>query len=61
MGTSYEFGSISGTLARPSGEAPWPGLIVIQECWGLDPQTKSIAGRFALIGCLAFAPDLYHG
>jgi carboxymethylenebutenolidase len=34
---------------------------VIQEWWGLDAQTKSIAERFAAEGCLAFAPDLYHG
>jgi carboxymethylenebutenolidase len=54
-------GSIPGYLARPSGESPSPGLIVIQEWWGLDPQTKSIADRFAGIGYLAFAPDLYHG
>lgn len=61
MGTSYELGSISGYLAKPSGSGPWPGLIVIQEWWGLDFQTKSIADRFAAIGYLAFAPDLYHG
>ena len=61
MGTSYKMGSISGYLAKPSGSEPWPGLIVIQEWWGLDFQTKSIADRFAAIGYLAFAPDLYHG
>jgi carboxymethylenebutenolidase len=61
MGTSSEIGSISGYLAKPSGSGPWPGLIVIQEWWGLDFQTKSIADRFAAIGYLAFAPDLYHG
>ena len=36
-------------------------MIVIQEWWGLDAQTKSIADRFANEGYLAFAPDLYHG
>ena len=61
MGTSDELGSISGYLASPSGSGPWPGLIVIQEWWGLDLQTQSIADRFAAIGYLAFAPDLYHG
>jgi carboxymethylenebutenolidase len=61
MGTSYEFGSIPGYLAKPSGSGPWPVLIVIHEWWGLDQQTKSIADRFAAIGYLAFAPDLYHG
>jgi carboxymethylenebutenolidase len=61
MGRTFILGSISGYLARPSGKGPWPGLIVIQEWWGLDPQTRSIADRFAGIGYLAFAPDLYHG
>jgi carboxymethylenebutenolidase len=61
MGSSDKLGSISGYLAKPSGSGPWPGLIVIQEWWGLDLQTQSIADRFAAIGYLAFAPDLYHG
>lgn len=61
MGTSIQLGGITGHLTKPSGSGPWPGLIVIQEWWGLDPQTKSIADRFAGAGYLAFAPDLYHG
>jgi carboxymethylenebutenolidase len=36
-------------------------VLVIQEWWGLDPQTTSVADRFAALGYLAFAPDLYHG
>jgi carboxymethylenebutenolidase len=50
-----------GYLAKPTSIGPWPCLIVIQEWWGLDPQTKSIADRFAALGYLAFSPDLYHG
>ena len=61
MGKSYKLGSISGYMAKPSGKGQWPGLVVIQEWWGLDQQTKSIADRFAAKGYLAFAPDLYHG
>ncbi len=61
MSDLVELGSIKGHLARPKGNGPWPGLIVIQEWWGLDAQTKSIADRFAAEGYLAFAPDLYHG
>ncbi len=59
--TQTTLGSLPGHLARPSGNGPWPGLIVIQEWWGLDTQTKSIADRFAAEGYLAFAPDVYHG
>ena len=56
-----QLGSAPGFLAKPEGDGPWPAVIVIQEWWGLDPQTKSIADRFANEGYLAFAPDLYHG
>ena len=61
MGTDSELGGVSGYLARPGGTGPWPALIVVQEWWGLDDQTRSIADRFAGAGYLAFAPDLYHG
>ena len=61
MSELIQFGNVNGHLSKPSGKGPWPGLIVIQEWWGLDPQTKSIADRFANEGYLAFAPDLYHG
>ena len=61
MGASFELGTVPGYLAKPKGAGPWPGLIVIQEWWGLDQQTKNIADRFAAVGYLVFSPDLYHG
>jgi len=61
MSTNSELGTIPGYLAKPSKAGPWPAVIVIQEWWGLDTQTKSIADRFAANGYLAFSPDLYHG
>ncbi len=61
MSTQLQLNGIPGHLACPAGDGPWPGLIVIQEWWGLDAQTISIADRFASIGYLAFAPDVYHG
>jgi carboxymethylenebutenolidase len=61
MSKLIQLGSVNGHLAKPSGSGPWPAVIVIQEWWGLDDQTKSIADRFAQKGYLAFAPDLYHG
>ena len=48
-----------GYLARP--EAPGPGVIVIQEWWGLVPHIEQVADRFAAEGFVALAPDLYHG
>lgn len=50
-----------GYLARPEGDGPFPGVIVVQEWWGLDDHIKDVARRFANEGFAAFAPDLYHG
>jgi len=49
-----------GYLARP-GSGSGPGVIVIQEWWGLNDNIKDIAERFAKEGFVALAPDLYHG
>src|SRR5262245_27235369 len=49
----------TGYLASPSGRGP--GVVVIQEWWGLVPHIKKVADRFAAEGFLALAPDLYHG
>lgn len=38
-----------------------PGLIVIQEWWGLVDHIKQLVDRFAAEGFVALAPDLYHG
>ncbi|MFN8381331.1 MAG: dienelactone hydrolase family protein [Anaerolineales bacterium] len=61
MSELIQLGTVNGYLAKPAGAGPFPAMIVIQEWWGLDAQTKSIADRFAKEGYLAFAPDLYHG
>jgi carboxymethylenebutenolidase len=49
-----------GYLAKP-GRANAPGVVVIQEWWGLQDQIKGICDRFALAGYEALAPDLYAG
>src|SRR5262249_35383685 len=49
-----------GYLAIPaSGKGP--GVIVIQEWWGLVPHIKNVCDRFAAEGFSALAPDMYHG
>ena len=63
-GTMVQFPSNGGTtdayLATPaSGKGP--GLIVIQEWWGLVGHIKKVCDRFAAEGFSAFAPDMYHG
>src|SRR5688572_9701641 len=49
-----------GYLAKP-GSGKGPGVIVLQEWWGLVPHIEDIANRFAAEGFFALAPDLYHG
>jgi carboxymethylenebutenolidase len=50
----------SGYLAKPpSGSGP--GVLVIQEWWGLDSGIKEMADRLGNAGFVALAPDLYHG
>src|SRR5580765_1152270 len=63
-GTMVEFSSNggigSGYLSKPeSGKGP--GVIVIQEWWGLVDHIKDLADRFAREGFVALAPDLYQG
>src|SRR5947208_11088842 len=50
-----------GYVARPEGAGPFPGVIVIQEWWGLEEHIKDVARRLAAEGFVALAPDLYHG
>jgi carboxymethylenebutenolidase len=50
-----------GFLAAPQGDGPFPGIIVVQEWWGLDDHIKDVVRRLAGEGFVALAPDLYHG
>jgi carboxymethylenebutenolidase len=63
-GTMVEFPTngrtTQGYLAKPaSGNGP--GVLVIQEWWGLVPHIKHVCDRFAAEGFTALAPDMYHG
>ncbi len=64
MGTMVEFASNGNTargyLATPD-DGSGPGVIVVQEWWGLDSGIKEMADRLAAAGFVALAPDLYHG
>ena len=53
--------SAPGYLAQPADGQAHPGVVVIQEWWGLVPHIKDVAERFAREGFVALAPDLYHG
>src|SRR5579872_1228008 len=64
MGETVEFRSngstASGYLVRPQAGSG-PGVLVIQEWWGLDSGTKEMTDRLGAAGFVALAPDLYHG
>jgi carboxymethylenebutenolidase len=51
--------NVSGYVARPLGAGPFPGVIVIHEVFGLTPDIKEMARRFATEGYIAVTPDLY--
>ncbi len=49
-----------GYLALPP-QGTGPGVVVIQEWWGLTSHIVAMADRFAAEGFVALAPDLYGG
>jgi carboxymethylenebutenolidase len=53
-------GEANGYLAVPAA-GRGPGVVVIQEWWGLNDQIKEVCDRFADDGFVALAPDLYDG
>ena len=64
MGSMISFtgngGTHNGYLAGANAGGG-PGVIVLQEWWGLVPHIKDVADRFAAAGFTALAPDLYNG
>jgi len=53
--------SVNGYLAEPAAKAAAPGIVVIQEWWGLNDQIKGVAERLAKAGYRVVVPDLYRG
>jgi carboxymethylenebutenolidase len=63
MGEMISFGDTGqyqGYVAT-SSNGSGPGVLVLQEWWGLVGHIKSVVDRFAAAGFTAMAPDLYHG
>ena len=50
---------LTGHLARPSGDGPWPGVVVLFEAFGVEPVGLRQVERLAAAGYLALMPDLY--
>jgi carboxymethylenebutenolidase len=66
MGSTVQFTrpdgqTLNGYLAEPAGAGGGPGVVVIQEWWGLNDQIRGVADRYAAAGFTALVPDLYRG
>src|SRR5215470_15068428 len=58
---SYKSGdeTVQGVLYAPSGNGPFPAIIVVHEWWGLNDWVKEQAARLADQGYVALAVELY--
>ena len=52
-------GGLPGYFARPAGPGPFPTVLVIEEIFGVHEYIKDVCRRFAKLGYLAVAPELY--
>lgn len=53
--------TVEAYLSEPANAKDAPGIVVIQEWWGLDDETRAVADRLAKAGYRALVPDLYRG
>ena len=47
-------------VVRPDSERPRAGIVVFQEAYGVNDHVRDVAGRFADLGLVAAAPELFH-
>ena len=48
-------------VAQPDDDATHPGIVLIQEWWGIEPHIHDLAQKLAAEGFVVAVPDLYHG
>src|SRR5207302_6674730 len=53
--------TVKGYLAEPAAGSKAPGMVVIQEWWGMNDQIRGVADKLAKAGYRALVPDLYRG
>ncbi|HUS14792.1 MAG TPA: dienelactone hydrolase family protein [Chloroflexia bacterium] len=52
---------LTGLLVRPDTMDPLPGVVQIQEWWGIEPHVVDLAHQLAAEGFVVLVPDLFHG
>ena len=50
-----------GYYVEPTAGAAAPGVVVIQEWWGVNDQIRGVAKRLSAAGYRVIVPDLYRG
>jgi carboxymethylenebutenolidase len=50
-----------GYLVWPADDKTHPGIVLIQEWWGVEPHIRELAQRLALEGFAVIVPDIFHG
>src|SRR6476469_10896988 len=58
MGEMTTVGDLPAYRAVPTGDGPWPGLVLVHEIFGLDDEMRRHADRLAAMGYVVLAPDL---
>ena len=48
-------------VAQPDDNAQHPGVVLIQEWWGIEPHIRQLAQKLAADGFVVAVPDLFHG
>ena len=53
-------GHMHSYLSEPAGGGPYPGIVVLQEAFGVNAYVRSVCDRLADAGYVAIAPELFH-
>lgn len=53
-------GPMGGFLARPEAAGPLPGVVVVQEAFGVNDHIRDVCRRLARAGYVALAPEMFH-
>ncbi|MGA9374631.1 MAG: dienelactone hydrolase family protein [Mycobacterium sp.] len=52
-------GPIDALVDIPEGQGPWPGVVVVHDAIGYQPDNEAVSARIAAAGYLTITPNLY--